>query len=93
MRPGRAVLFGLAAEGHDAMLATLELVSKLCEHLGIASPDKMQLTMEASPSEEELRLAELLQLRRRVEQFEDWQRIRQAQPQSAQPRQKPGANA
>eukprot|EP00913_Durusdinium_trenchii_P027742 g26015.t1 len=108
--PGRAVLFGLAAEGHDAMLATLELaqrnerqhtreklqrfvfdretklqeieaeVSKLCEHLGIASPDKMQLTMEASPSEEELRLAELLQLRRRVEQFEDWQRIRQAQP-------------
>ncbi|CAK9079367.1 unnamed protein product, partial [Durusdinium trenchii] len=106
--PGRAVLFGLAAEGHDAMLATLELaqrnerqhtreklqrfvfdretklqeieaeVSKLCEHLGIASPDKMQLTMEASPSEEELRLAELLQLRRRVEQFEDWQRIRQA---------------
>lgn len=28
MRPGRAVLFGLAAEGHDAMLATLELAQR-----------------------------------------------------------------
>ncbi|CAL1134950.1 unnamed protein product [Cladocopium goreaui] len=100
---GRSVLLSFA-EGHDAILAELELatrhegmtsdgvqscifdreskmkeiedeVAALCRKLGIVQPQDMQLTMDAS--NEEVRLAELLQLRRRVLNFEDWRQIRQ----------------
>lgn len=51
-------------------------VAKLCQQLGLVEISEMHLTMDAS--DDEVRLAELLQLRRRVLSFEDWLQIRQA---------------